>query len=219
MAIRTIEHDASLDEIWNILVWEEARLTKDKNASDLAPEVAEHITRWKAVENGQREAWRAEIIAQAAVSAGDDDLDDTTAAIDRSLLHVVGERGAPRYVRYFKKTRSDITRLGLESQLGAVREWPASLKTEAEADLQALGARLDANVADGDAAITSRRTSAAATADHRVREIVRFIDDVNAARRTRYGLLIQRGETLGLAKDWPNRFFKRGSSAPKAKSE
>lgn len=219
MAIRTIEHDASLDEIWNILVWEEARLTKDKNASDLAPEVAEHITRWKGVEDGQREAWRAEIIAQAAVSAGDDDLDDTTAAIDRSLIHVTGERGSPRYVRYFKKTRSDITRLGLESQLAVVREWSPSLKTETEAELKDLGARLEANVAAGDAAVKDRRASAAATADHRVREIVRFIDDVNAARRTRYGVLIQRGEALGLPKDWPLRFFRRGASTPKTKSE
>ncbi|MFO0618402.1 MAG: hypothetical protein U0414_37760 [Polyangiaceae bacterium] len=170
-------------------------------------------------EGGQREAWRAEIIAQAAVSAGADDLDDTTAAIDREFLHVAGERTSPRYVRYFKKTRSDITRLGLESQLDVVREWSPSLKTETEAELKDLGARLEANVAAGDTAVKDRRASAAATADHRVREIVRFIDDVNAARRTRYGVLIQRGESLGLAKDWPLRFFRRGASTPKTKSE
>lgn len=219
MAIRTIEQDASLDEVWDILVWEEARLKMDKDAKDLAPEVAEHVTRWKLVHDGQREAWRAEISAQAAVSAGDDDLDDTTTAIDRELLHVAGERSSPRYVRYFKKTRSDITRLGLESQLGVVREWPNSLKTEPEKGLQDLGARLAENVNAGDTAVGGRRTSAAATADHRVREIVRFIDDVNAARRTRYGVLIQRGESLGLAKDWPLRFFRRGTSSPKTKTE
>jgi hypothetical protein len=215
MSIQTINPETSLDGIWNVLVWEEARLLRDKNAQDLAPEVANHLTRWAAVRAGQLDKWRAEIIAQAGVDASDDDLDDTTDAIDRELQHIDGDRNSARYLRYFKKTRSVITRLGLENQLDIVRGWVDSLKTEAETALSALGATLGANVTGGDAAVAARRASAAATADHRVRDIVRLVDDINAARRTRYGVLIQRAEALKLPKDWPNRFFKKGESSSK----
>jgi hypothetical protein len=215
MAIRMIETDESLDEVWDMLTWEEARLLKDENAKDLAPEVSEHLERWAQVNAGQRAAWRAEIIAAAGVSAGDDELDDTIDEIDSHLLHIERDRTALRYKRYFKRPRGEIVRYGLESQLGIVREWVTSLLTEPEDVLKSLGTRLQANVAAGDADIEARRVSATRTADQRIREIVRFIDDVNAARRTRYGVLIQRAEARNLATDWPLRFFKKTTHGPK----
>ncbi|MBI5477585.1 MAG: hypothetical protein HY906_01945 [Deltaproteobacteria bacterium] len=42
-----------------------------------------------------------------------------------------------------------------------------------------------------------------------MREIVAFIDDVNAARLSLYGTLIGRVQQHGLPRDWPNRFFRR----------
>ncbi|WP_437733157.1 hypothetical protein [Sorangium sp. So ce1335] len=215
MAINTIHHDDSLDHIWSILVYEEARLLKDRNASDLAPEAGALVERWAQVNAGQRSAWRAEIVAQAGVDAEDDLLDDTIDEIDNDLLRVFRDRDAPQRKRYFKRARHEIVRLGLESELEVVRAWPASLKTEGEAALQALGARLEADIARGDAAVDERQRAVAATADQRVREIVRFVDELNAARRTRYGLLIQRAEERRLPKDWPGRFFKKSSQGTK----
>jgi predicted ATPase len=51
----------------------------------------------------------------------------------------------------------------------------------------------------------------AATADHRVRRIVTFVDDVNAARLSLCGLLVVKASALGLPKDWSNRFSRRAS--------
>ncbi|AGP41456.1 hypothetical protein [Sorangium cellulosum] len=215
MAINTIHHDDSLDHIWSVLVYEEARLLTDKDASDLAPEAGALVERWAQVNAGQRSAWRAEIVAQAGVDTEDDLLDDTVDELDNELLRAFRDRDAPQRRRYFKKARHEIVRLGLESQLEVVRAWPASLKSEREAALQALGARLEEDIARGDVAVEERLRAAAATADQRVREIVRFVDDINAARRTRYGLLIQRAEERRLPKDWPGRFFKKSSQGSK----
>jgi hypothetical protein len=211
MAINTIQYDDSLDHIWSVLVYEEARLLKDQNASDLAAEAGALVERWAQVNAGQRSAWRAEIVAQAGVDAEDDLIDDTIGQLDNELLRTFRDRDAPQRKRYFRKARHEIVRLGLESQLEVVRAWPASLKSEGEAALQALGARLEEDIARGDVAVEERQRAAAATADQRVREIVRFVDDINAARRTRYGLLIQRAEERRLPKDWPGRFFKKGT--------
>ena len=110
---------------------------------------------------------------------------------------------------YFKKPRNEIVKLRLEKELKEVRTWAGSLKTEPEASLQGLGVRLEGDVKAGDAAIEERSQAAAARADHRVREIERFVDEANAARRARYGILVQRAVDRGLPKDWPARFFKK----------
>jgi hypothetical protein len=215
MSINTIQYSDSLEFIWTVLTWEEARLLKDKNAADLAPEVGELLERLDALNAGQRKAWRAELIAQAGVDAGDDDIDDVVDDVDNELLRTDRDRDAPRYKRYFKKPRHAIVRLGLESELEEVRTWPESLKTEPEKALKKLAVRLQEAIEAGDAAVKERQRAAAKTSDHRVREIVRFIDDVNAARRTHYGVLIQRAEELKLGADWPGRFFRKSTQGAK----
>jgi hypothetical protein len=201
--------------MWDMLVWEGARLLNDKNAEDQAPEVDALLDRWEIVKTGQRKAWRAEIIAQAGVDACDDDLDDTVDEVDNELLRVERDRDTPRYKRYFKKARHQIVRLGLESEIEEVRTWAPSLKSEQEKPLKQLGTRLAGNIETGDAAVAERQAAAGKTSDQRVREIVRFVDDVNASRRTRLGILIQRAEELKLAPDWPYRFFKKSTQGPK----
>ncbi|MCK6589933.1 MAG: hypothetical protein HUU21_14655 [Polyangiaceae bacterium] len=215
MSINTIQYSDSLEFIWTVLTWEEARLLKDKNAADLAPEVNDLIERLNAISAGQRKAWRAELVAQAGVDACDDEIDDVVDDVDNELLRADRDRDAPRYKRYFKKPRHAIVRLGLESEIEQVRTWPESLKTEPEKALKKLAARLEEVIAAGDAAVEERQRAAGRTSDHRVRDIVRFIDDVNAARRTRYGLLIQRAEELKLGPDWPNRFFRKSTQGAK----
>jgi len=212
MAIRTLRHAESLDAIWEELVYTEARLMKDEHAKDLAAHFASLLKRWEKVQQGQRAAWREEIVAQAWVDAEDDALDDTVETVGRALLAADGyDRKAPRFKRYFPKAPNAVMRFGLESELALVRAWPDSLRGEREDELQALGPRVARDVQDGEAAVAARTAAAAGRADHRVREIVRFVDDVNGARRSAYGELIQRAQKKGLPADWPSRFFRRGS--------
>lgn len=213
MSFNTIQYRDSLPFIWTILIYEAARLAHDKDASDLARPARALVERWKGVTLGQRDFWAAEIDAQAGVDAGSSGLEDVITAIDKEMLRLVPDREAPRRKRYFKKTRSEITRLGLESAIEYVREWPESLKSEPEPSLQALGAQLAEQIASGDTLVRARAVALAKTSDHRVREIVRFVDELNAERRVRYGLLIQRAHERGLPTDWPDRFFKKTAAA------
>jgi len=77
------------------------------------------------------------------VAAADDRLDDLVRTLAKALLRVVDDDvKSPRYLRYFATTPSSIIRLGLESEIARVRGWVDSLTSEAEKDLQDLGAQL-----------------------------------------------------------------------------
>jgi hypothetical protein len=199
-----------MDAVWDELTYSEARMLKDKDASDLAPQMSAQIERLENVRTGQYAAWRAEIVAQAGVDAADDGLDDTVDEISKELLSAAGgDRKSPRYARYFSTPPSLVIRLRLESEIKRVEGWPASLATEPEKGLNALGATLGADIGTGKEALQQRVDAAAARADHRVREIVALVDEVNAVRLSVYGILVQRVGPRKLARDWPNRFFKR----------
>ena len=124
MTIRTIQPNESMPSVWEELVYTEARLLKDGHADDLAPGFDALLKSWAKVNAGQLASWRAEIGAQAAVDAGDDDLDETVDEVDRVLLNLERDRSLPRYMRYFNKPRNEIIRMGLESELEKVRTWP-----------------------------------------------------------------------------------------------
>lgn len=218
MFINMIQHDDSLDTMWSVLTYEESRLLNDKDVSDLVPAATALVERWTPISNGQRSAWRVSIVAQARVDACSSALRATINDFHEELRRVVRDRDSPRWKMYFKKTRHELVRLGLESALGAVRGWPAALSTEPEPSLQALGARIEERIAAGDAAERERLLAAVSTGNHRVREIVRFVDECNAVRLTRCGLLIQRAQERGLPADWPRQFFKTTPQGRKAKA-
>jgi hypothetical protein len=215
--IRTIGKDEALDTVWEELVYTEARLLKDPHAKHLAQGVTEQLDRWELVAAGQRKAWRAEIVAQAGVDSENDQLDMLTEDFGQSLRHV--ERGDVQSHRfkkvYFKGTVSGIKRLALQSQLAASRTWPESLKGEPEKELRAFSPRFEARIAAGDAAVEERAGAATHTANHRVRQIVPFIEDLNAARQSLYGTLIGVGQEHKLGSDWPGGFFRRVGKQPK----
>lgn len=215
MSIRTIQPSESLLTLWEELVYTEARLLNDARAKSLAADVTALLNKWPKVNAGQLAAWRAEIVAQAAVDQADDVLDASVDEVDHAILHVDRDRDSPRYRRYFTKPRNEIIRMGLESELERVRTWPASLAGEPEKELKQLGKRLAADVKAGDAAVTQRSAAAAATADHRLRKIVAFVGEVNGARNAIYGELIKRGEKHKLGKGWAERFFRKSTASAK----
>lgn len=209
--IRTIGHEEALDVVWEELVYTEARLLSDPLAKSLAPQAARLLAQWDRVAAGQRAAWRAEIVAQAAVDQADDELDEGVDEVARELLHEEkGDRGTERFKGYFRQAPNEVTRLGLESELEVVRSWPEALQGEAEKTLQRLSKTMKDLLAQGDAAVEGRQKAAVARATQRVREVVRFVDDVVAARRSMLTELHLRAQREGKDADWALRFFKRG---------
>ena len=214
MAPRTLDYDTGMESLRTELVYTEARLLKDKNAADLAPVFKGLQERQAKVAEGQRAAWREETIAEAGVDYADDSLDDRTIEVSEALLNALKRnRESPRYTRYFKTAPNAVVRLGLESQLETVVEWPASLKGEPEDPVKEQGTLLEKDITDGRAAIEERNKAMAKRADHRVREIVRLVDDVNGARLSVYGQLVTRVEERKLPRTWPDRFFRQEQRA------
>ena len=210
--VAMLTQELSLDSTWADLTFTEARLLGDANAKELAPAFTELRQRVEIVRSGQRDIWRDEVVAQAAVNAADDALDDCVHDLDVALMHIVsGDTTAPRYRRYFPVAPSSIIRMGLESELGRVRAWVDSLMSESEEALKALGARLHTVVALGGAALESRRKAGAQRSDHRVRSIAVLIDDINNARLSLYGTLARKAAELRLPRNWPDRFFQYSS--------
>ena len=152
------------------------------------------------------------MVAQAAVSAADDQLDDFINDLDLAFIQVLrGDRQSPRYRRYLPVPKSQLIRMGLGTELGRVRSWPDSLASEPEAELKTLGERLRPIIAQGDQALEQRRKAAATRADHRVRNITSLIDDINNARMSLFGTLTQKAATARLPRNWPDRFFQHAS--------
>lgn len=217
--LRTLRDTQSLDSIWEELVYTEARLAQDPLTRDLAPLFTALLGRWDAVSAAQRGVWREEIKAQAGVDAANAGLDRTTGRLSARFLGVVdGKRTNPRYARYFPKGAYAVQKLALESQLKVVRAWPASLKKEPEAEVQSFAPTFEEHIEEGDAAVRSRVDAAAKRADQRVREIVTYVEDVNATRLRVMGRLLQRAEKNKLDKDWAEDFFRHGSRRVRAEA-
>lgn len=218
MSIRVIRGTESLDSVWEELVFTEARLLGDVNAQGFAPTVAALLTRLEQVRGGQLSAWREEVTAEAGVAAQDYRLDNWVRGFDLALLSAVENTQSPRYKRYFKAQPSRIIRLGLASELSRVRSWVESLTTEPEAMLKEMGTQLKSIVADSDEALERRRRAATTRADHRVREITSLLEDVNGARASLYGALMQKATEVHLPRDWPNQFFRHTSRVPRTQT-
>lgn len=220
MSPRELQYGTSLDAIWEELVYTEAQILNDANASDLASPIGALIDRVHAVRSGQLGAWRAEIHAQARVDTAGEALGAAITAIADDLSRAGDrDRRSPRWRRYFgTRSSADVRRLGLERQLRIVRSWPGSLATEPEAALQAHADALTSAVATGDDAVAARADAAAARRDHRARDIAALVDAANAARLDLYGRLTRRASTRKLDRRWPSRFFRK-SAARVATSE
>lgn len=217
--LRTLRETQSLDSIWEELVYTEARLAGDALTRDLVPIFTALLDRWDGVSAAQRAVWREEIRAQAGVDAANAGLDRSTGRLSARFLGVIdGKRTNPRYARYFPHGAYAVQKLALESQLKVVRAWSASLKKEPEAEVQSFAPTFEKHVEEGDAAVRARVDAAAKRTDQRVREIVTFIDDVNAARLRVLGRLLQRAEKNKLDQDWAEDFFRHGSRQVRAEA-
>lgn len=212
MIIRTIRENEPLDSIAEELLYTASRLTSDENGKEFAPRVTELIVQVDQVRSGQVGRSRDEVVAQALVSAADDQLDDWVASFDRVLQDIVrGDTQAPLYKRYFTSAPWTIIRMGLESEIARIRGWVDSLASEPNPALKEQGSRLAALIAQGEAALDRRRKAAGARGDHRVRSITTLTEQINTSRAALYGQLATKAAAVGLSLDWPSRFFRKST--------
>ncbi|MBK6465345.1 MAG: hypothetical protein IPF92_30725 [Myxococcales bacterium] len=206
----------SLDGLWEELVYTEARLLAAGHKPQAAA-TSKSLKRLEALQAGQRAAWRREIVAQATVDVVDDALDDEVETLGRNLLHLeAGNRKTARFKQYFKSAVSTVVRLGLESELPVVRGFISQLAKEPEKVLKDHGKAFTALAKSGDEAVAERRDAAIERAAHRAREILGFIDDLNASRTTIHAELTLQATAGALPRDYADRFFRRSTRAARA---
>ena len=214
-----LRHNDSLDSHWEDCVYSEARLLAAEHKPQ-ALAMAKMLKRLDTIQGGQRAAWRREIVAQAHVDTSDDALDDQVDTFSRDLLYMEkGDRKSPRYKQYFKSAVSAIVRLGLESQIPVVRAMVATLAQEPEKELKAHAKALGSILTKGDSAVTERREAAATRAAHRAREIMSFVDDLNASRTSIHAELALYASKNKLPRDYADRFFRRSSKSARGVEE
>lgn len=212
MTVRDLRYEDGLDTFWEELVYTEAQLEAEPLAHGLVKPVKGLIDRWESVGASRRSKWRAEIRAQADVDRADAKLDRAVVSVADDLLDAVGkDRNDPRFVRYFPVAPSAVVRMGLEAELKRVRTWPEALSDEPERALKEQAKPLAKIIAEGDAAIEARDAAMGDTANQRVREIVRFVDDANAVRLSVWNALLSIAMKEKLGKTWPDGFFRKSN--------
>lgn len=193
---------------WEELVYTDARLSAHPAAKTFTADLKPLFKRLADLEQGQREAWRTELSAQAAVDAVDDSLDDATRDLQRQLVFLDGKRSA-RLKRYFARELSRYVAYGLQTQATAVQSWPASLKQEEEGVLKALGSTFARLLKEAGTVLQARADALGATADHRAKEILSFAEDHNRVRLSIHAALTTMAMKNGLPRDFGDRFFRR----------
>jgi hypothetical protein len=216
MYLRKVTYNESLDTVWNELVYTRARLEADNDARDLAPPFQDVIGRLFTVKQTQYRMWEGEVVAHARVDHVDYFLDETINTFATTLDRIVrNDHRNPRWTRYFgTDTPGTIRRMGLQSEIRRIPNWVDSLKTETEADLKQLGTTFEHIVNDARDALTARDKAVAARADYRAREIMTFVDDVNAYRMSIYGDLVTRATENKHHRGWPDEFFYHTTNRP-----
>lgn len=158
------------------------------------------------------EAYRAD----AQVDVTDVGLDDFVDELDTVLLRrVAKDRTDPLYAYYFGKKRPhELKRPVLGGQLETMRSFIKPLKTSNDAELTALGQRLEVLVAKADEAVARQQAAAEAIKTFRTMGARKAcIDELNALRKSTAGALSEMPHKYPekhLPADYADRFFKRG---------
>jgi hypothetical protein len=209
MTVRKLHYHDSLDTIWNELVYTRARLEADPDARELGIPLQDIVGRLYALKQNQYKTWEGEVMAQAKVDAVDYALDMTVYDFGYTMDRLVkSNHKDPRWTRYFgTDTVGTIRRQGLQSEITRITNWVDSLKTETDPELKNLGTRFETIVNNARNVLTDREKAITARADYRARDIMTFIDDINAMRLSIYGELTTRTNTTGHHRGWADEFF------------
>jgi hypothetical protein len=192
----------------------EALLFADENAKDLAEPLTKLRDACEETMKNQRAYWRAEVIAQAMVDRQNYLLDQDTFLFERALKRAIEDAGeanapqSPRFKSYFREEPRRLRDRGLESQVAAMRGWPALLRLEPEAQLKSWAEIFEALFLKADEVLAGRRAAQAQTRTQRVQEILPLYTRANDVRQELHGELSKRAPQRSLGRDWPDTFFR-----------
>jgi hypothetical protein len=166
----------------------------------------------------QMEAEHSDAIDKARVSVviADTGLNQFCDKVSATVLSLVaGNRRHPLYTVFFgKKSLSVFKRPLLGSQLSSMYKWAVILATSEHASLKALAPELDTLLVAADAAVDAQAVAEQANKVFReVGERRKFIDGVNAGRKSLYGeLSTLPHKVVGLPAGFADQFFRRDST-------
>ena len=193
MSIRAFEPHRSLQHHDEVLIHDESRLAADPLTEHLAPPFKAASERLGIVERNQRLCQYAVVRSNALVAHWNDQTNATNEAIARELLHIAqGNRESARFTRYYKHNAPhEISKMGLANKLEATKLWPEMLADEPESTLSPLSARYATCLSSGLAALEARSRAERARDDHRNRDILTLIADLNTLREKTFAELIK----------------------------
>jgi hypothetical protein len=228
---REILSAESLDTVWEEIVYSKSGLKGNKSTESFLGKIDPFIKQLTTLKEGQLKCWEDEQVTQALVDYYNYALDRLVeefgaaklAAIRRENPHWKEKeaRESAEYTLYIKKgsTISDIIRLGLASELPVVEPWADLIRRETDALLLPFAERFEDIVTKGKEAVAARAKALVATSEHRTRQINPFIKELNAARTSLHGQLLDLSTTLKFPKSWADTFFRKSTASGPNKDE
>lgn len=205
------------DSMHGDLIFTIATLRASGVHAPLAAPLAAHVARWEEVDAERRRAEVAVVEANAMVEWVNGQLDHHTVRFSVQLLaDCDGDRTHPTYTAFFPVAPGEITRLGLESQLDAMRKFEtvaATVKLSMSAEAT-LGQVSDA-MALGRAALASRATAALGMTAV-ARKQAAWRDEANDLRRATDTALHDHANRNRLPRDYAAGFFPGAKAAKKS---
>ncbi|MFO0590895.1 MAG: hypothetical protein U0441_25350 [Polyangiaceae bacterium] len=218
MAISTISNDTTLSSIKEEDNHTRASLSAHPLTAALAAPYATFISQtWEPVVSQERALEYALAFATARVLYADSVLNVLVHKLDSALLMLTGkDREALLYTRYFGDKRPFEVALGvLGPQLETMRGWiPDLMAPQQQPLLQAIGAEIQAAVADADSAVAAKLAADnAITAFRSTGPRAQLVSEYNALRKQTYGALGKmRHEHPELPSDFADSFFRHDMS-------
>lgn len=211
--MRQIPLSASLLVFLEDIEFTEAALSAHEETRDLARPFQEEIEGWERVFKSFREARRAIVRADAAVSVANQTLDETTTRFGHTVLaEAGGDRKSTLFRRFFPSPPSEFirenlrrqcerTRDGIVVELGKLADtsplkaFIAPLNSQLNCALDALDTRAKVHAERGSTAY----------------DIEEWKEGINRLRLSTYGALLNIAGEKGLGKGFANSFFRNPS--------
>ena len=209
----------TLEDVWDELVYSEARLRHDENAKDLTADISKLCDKVLEVRLGQLNAWKAETFAQAGIFGANFMLDAFTVKFERSVRRSLEDAEVkeptkdPRYTTYFPEAISRTIGRALNSQLEVTKPMLVHLRMEKTPEVSAHLPTMEALYSQGAAAIDEQQRAEAARRNHRTNEIVAIFEEANSLRKSIYGTLTTREAERRQPSGWADSFFRKQSRA------
>ena len=221
----------SLDTIWEEVIYSKASVKSNKSTEALLAKIEPFLLRLASLREGQLKCWEDEQVTQALVDYYNFLLDRLVEEFGIAKLSSIRRenphwkekeaRESGEYTLYVKKgsTLSDIVRLGLASELPVVEPWADLIRRETDALLLPFAERFADLVSKGREAVAVRAKALVATSEHRTRQINPFIKELNDARTSMHGQLLDLSTTLKVQKSWADTFFRKSPGSSPNKEE